>query len=187
MGQQRLTQPQGGLQVANAVLSVTENIEDPESSLISQCLQHIKHVGVHRRVHSCISHAPIYQCLLIREEGETTGGRCFKRKAFPHGLIGSHPTHPVHRFPYITSSSIDMEVTMRCYHCKKANLGGIHLGVPESVGICMRCGTGVCENCAHRDGAGRLVCAPCLDAEKSADSPAFATPHAGTGHAHAIR
>jgi hypothetical protein len=98
VGQERLAQPKGGLEVANAVLSVAEDIEDPESSLIRKRVKHIQHAGIDSRGHSCISHAAIYQWRLMWEEGDTS----FRERnscvtPTPHPPQPHHRNNPEHR------------------------------------------------------------------------------------------
>lgn len=51
---------------------------------------------------------------------------------------------------------------MRCSLCEtKHRPGGTHLGAREAVGICLRCGGGVCASHATRDARGALLCETC--------------------------
>ena len=51
---------------------------------------------------------------------------------------------------------------MHCSTCEtKHRPGGTHLGSREAIGICLRCGGGVCASHATRDARGALVCETC--------------------------
>jgi hypothetical protein len=64
---------------------------------------------------------------------------------------------------------------MRCYTCYLRVVGGIHLGVPESVGICTRCGAGVCIDHANRGHADVLLCPGCSVEQKKSDTRTLET------------
>lgn len=54
---------------------------------------------------------------------------------------------------------------MLCYTCETGpHPGGMHLDIPDAVGICHDCGIGVCSRHGRREEPGEpLLCADCAE------------------------
>jgi hypothetical protein len=56
---------------------------------------------------------------------------------------------------------------MNCFYCHQQHPGGTRFGARAAVGVCRRCGVGVCPEHSHRDQApgSELLCHECAKLE----------------------